>query len=165
MNTARAATTRSFTLLQDMGIPVWAKRPARETQLFSLQPKVFARLLIILQKKIEDNTETQKVFLGMLKVLNLQPDEMCVSWCLNDNILENLDELSLDSVYKTLNCWKPQNILVFGQQLGAKWGFPNHNYFVTYHPEELVKFPKAKREAYQVLLSLKACLDRGVPNA
>lgn len=142
----------SLATLSTMDIPLWARRPSKDANLFFLEPTLFSKVLVVLAEKIAENdVAAQQVFQGMLKVLNLSSNEIAIAW-----FTKNTQELSMET-QQALQYWQADHILILGKNIKTE-----SNIFVTYHPKELVNAPQHKKEAYQVLLSLKEKLHRGV---
>ncbi len=136
--------------------------------------KLNARCWVLLQSSLTDpqgrqEPECQKIFEGMLKVLNLNADSYCTSSIRELNLKENEGLENIDSVHllNSLITWCPKTVLVLGSELGAILGqakeslpFPlPFTLKVTYHPNELWREPQKKKQAYRELLELKEVLE------
>lgn len=177
-------------ILDKLDIPLWGKQPAAETGLFFQNPMRHSKIWLLLSSKITDkNSQAFQVYTGMLKVLDLAPERVSCAWIKNravaqmnhntKNITDKNNNIAA-SIYKTLNTWKPENVLILGHSL---WGVSQQSqmsqesqksptsqdhsprYFSSYHPQELAETPMLKRETYKLLLSLKEILNRGVLGA
>jgi len=140
----------ALAILQSLAIPLWAKRAPQETHLFFSEPKLFSKVLVVLSEKIiEEDSLSQQVFQGMLKVLNLSSDEISIAW-----FTQKIENLSIKTL-EALRYWQPNHILILGKIITTK------DMFATHHPKELVSSPQLKKEAHQILLSLKEKLHKG----
>jgi len=166
MNAAQAKLCLKYRLLNTMGIPIWIEK--KSSALISYQPMLGAAVLVLLPEKIlETAKEHQKILAGMLKVLELNEEELCVAWL---NPLKETEEVAL---MQTINQWAPYRVLVLGESLAQfllkstksldELRLNSHimaGYIplieVTYHPVELEKSIEYKRKAYQDLLRLKS---------
>lgn len=147
-----------------MDISYWA---LRSTSLVSDKPLVGAACLVLLPEKLPKETILQnQILAGMLKVLALEEQELCVAW-LDDGI----KDAKLNLIVEAMIRWAPHTVLVLGKQLanyllkcdegidklrarswylGAKILMQ-----ITYHPAELETAKECKRKAYEDLLRLK----------
>jgi hypothetical protein len=155
-----------YRLLDTMGIPIWMLK--RSSALMSNRPIWGASLLVLLPEKLPQKEEGQnKILMGMLEVLALRSEELCVAWV---DPVKGSDRIILQG---TINQWAPRLVLVMGETLAQfllkinksldTLRMNSHSVLgldalleVTYHPAALEKFIEHKRKAYQDLLRLKS---------
>ena len=150
MDAAQMAQHLKYRLLNAMGIPLWVEK--RFSPLSSNNPILGAPLLVLT---------------GMLKVLELEEEALCIAW------LDPLKEKEAPIVAKALNRWAPYRVLALGEPLVQfllktsktldELRLNSHQVEgyesiieVTYHPVELEKSSECKRKTYQDLLRLKS---------
>lgn len=180
-----------YHLLDTMGISLWiAKQTNGSIQ--STRPIFCAPCLVLLPYKPpyestheplcgslyspsrnveQDNLRHsfQKTLTGMLSVLELKPNELCIAW-VPDWVVSS----QYSDVINNLCDWAPSHVLMMGEILSKNLlGISDFqsvrsnvqkitpleaSVHVTYHPDELQKNPEYKKQAYHDLLKLKAQL-------
>lgn len=158
-----------YQLLNAMGVSQWlSKAPHSSSFLLSETPLFCAPCLVILPEKIpQAEVEQNKIFIGMLKVLMLSPEELAIVWVRNGLLMNQYPYVGLE-----IAKWAPCHILIMGEKLsqnilGTEQTFDQLRIDfqrivgveglvqVTYHPAELQKAPEHKGKAYRDLLRLK----------
>ena len=135
-------------LLHIMGVTYWLSRENAIKSLQSHTPIFNARCLILLPKDPTIQSKEVSVMLqGMLKVLDLRPSELAITWVGS--------ELNLALLPSYIQQWAPATVLVMGKNLAHLLSYLKIPVFLTFHPEELQLQPENKKEAYQDLLALK----------
>lgn len=166
-------------MLKNLDIPLWEKR---NPVLFLDRPLAFARLAVILAQPLKPkDAEEKKVLMGMLNVLGLRREEYWFGWLIKWGSENAWSKTKFqDLFWQNLRAWKPEALLLLGQDLVEKLGFqslqttekegsdnlhdnPNQDGLLpkihtTFHPEELIKMPEKKKKTYQSLLNLKQTL-------
>ncbi len=143
-----------YRTLAALGIPYWGERSELTFPLSSVKPIFCAACLVLLpEKSAKIETEEGKILMGMLKVLELSKDELCMAWVQPGTTTERL----MDTLLK----WAPFTLLMLGEAF-ANVLIENPNFkkcarFVqfTYHPTELLANKALKRKSYTDLLHLK----------
>ncbi len=162
-----------YQLLDNLGIPYWLARNSRSI-LQSNSPLFCARCLVLLPSQLgREQCDYAKVLSGMVKVLDLKTEEICVAW------LGNWEQDNLyAALMQELTKWAPRSLLVMGEALAAlvmnssvsldelrvslhRVTVQNIPMQCTYHPEELSQNPVHKKKAYQDLLYLKDWISKG----
>lgn len=167
MRAVDGSLQEKFQMLKAIGIPYWRERDTERTALISENPIFCAPCLVILSKPIPRQEETTyKILIGMLKVLELPEDQLCLA-TLSSN-------LSLPTQYPELlveiQKWAPSTILFLGEVFGTEGTGDRPDLcfidsaFFTYHPTELQKNPELKRKAFNTLLLLKNFLSQNTLN-
>jgi hypothetical protein len=142
----------NIALLNAMGILPWIPRTRVHAHpiLKSAAPLWGAACLVILSDNPPaKGSEADKIFTGMLKVLNLNAEEYCIA-CLN---LQD----SVQAVCQAVSAWAPHSVLLMGEELrylqSALEG--SRVVYSTYHPKEIMLCKTHKQAAYQDLLGLQ----------
>lgn len=144
--------------LAHLGIPYWIKRPDSEG-IHLQHPKFQAKLCVLLSHPIlSSDVESNKILQGMLKVLNCANNELYLSWITKSF----LASFNLEKIMQVLERYRSENIFLLGNPLREAFeqSAIQKKCWITYHPDELLKAPQLKKEAYQVLLSLKDHLNK-----
>lgn len=169
MSSFAASLASRYQILEGMGIPYWLSR--QDNYLVSEKPILCAGTLVILSEKPDkNNIEEYKILTGMLKVLELKNDTLCIAW-----LKQPFSQVQRSFLFDGINKFSPHSVLVMGENLaqsilGASEEFevirnfkdmPTLNIPVqyTYSPKELSINPANKGKAYRDLLSLKETLS------
>lgn len=165
------SSSLKYRLLDAMGVTYWI--PRQSSVITSSNPLLCAACLVLLPEKISNQeSEQHKILLGMLKVLDLNAEELCIGWLHN---FQGLDPYF--SIGQAIAKWAPYSVLIMGERLAQRLlnahkpldelrknsqsiADLNACVYVTYHPQELEKVPQHKRRAYEDLLNLKARISQ-----
>lgn len=127
-------TLEKYRVLDSLGIRPWLARQG----LCSHRPIIGARCLVILPEDPSQLSAPEtKIFQGMLSVLALPEDALCIAWAWEG---------------RSLNHWLPQSVLLLGIETTLEVSGIIKS---THHPKTLSQNPQYKEEAYQDLLWLK----------
>ena len=148
---------KQYQVLDALGISLWENRLV--SPWVSPRPLFYARCLVLLSHP----TQEQKIFEGMLSVLNLQTNEIAIAWPNESHHYQN-HQKQTEAMLETITVWAPQSILVMGESLGQQLLPVIHVHLqvvaeLTYHPDALKAMPENKPKAYQALLKLKQYLS------
>jgi hypothetical protein len=153
-----------YRLLDAIGINYWLPKQT-SSFLRSENPIFCATCLVLLPQKLSKDSEQYKILTGMLKVLSINAETLCVAWVNEELKPEQFPHLKLSLVE-----WAPYKVLIMGEALSQgllesnkaidelrikDHKFQEINLQVTYHPDELQKAPEHKAKAYKDLLRLK----------
>jgi hypothetical protein len=167
--------------LNHMGIKVWQPRPLRHTFFKNCSyhlsgTPVYHSLCLVLSENSEDNAETNKILKGMLSVLELPKEALCLLHCnlpALDTVATQPDWISLkQEVIQFL----PQHVLLLGEKLAQgilqdsadldelreKVASPSGhlNWHVSYDPHSLAQQPQNKGKAFRDLCRLRTALQQ-----
>lgn len=135
-------------MLNLLEIPLFRARVRNDCK----NPIYGAQCLVLLpQEPKESEPEVFKILQGMLKVLTLEPEQICIAW-VNPAKVDNTD------VAQMLSEFAPYHILVMDQNLQSLVGVMTTleiPFMVTYSPWVLAKEATLKAKAYQDLLKFK----------
>lgn len=145
-------------ILDAIGVQQWLPRkhfgPWSGSLLVSDSPLFCAACLVLLPENPAKNIEQQKILMGMLNVLNLNADELCIAW-LQGPLMRDQEHMIGHEVAK----WSPYSVLIMGENLASIKGL-NAHVQVTYHPETLLQSKELKSKAYRDLLNLRDQISR-----
>jgi hypothetical protein len=154
-------------ILAAMGIQQWLPKKQSGSLLVSDNPLFCAACLVLLPENPTLNLEHKKILTGMLNVLALNAEELCIA-----SVKDVLMHDYIQTIGQEIAKWSPYSILVMGggfaQQLLAtersldelRLDFQsitgsNALLQVTYHPEVLLQSKELKSKAYRDLLKLR----------
>jgi hypothetical protein len=156
-----------YRILDAMGIQQWLPRNSGRCVLVSDKPIFSAACLVLLPQNPSLHLEQKKILIGMLNVLALDAEELCITWV--------HDSVRRDQIYKIgqeIAKWAPYSVLMMGESLVQQvletedaldelrlifQRIPGLKSMiqVTYHPEVLLEFKELKSKAYRDLLNLR----------
>lgn len=144
------------TCAKALGIPIWRERD----KVFKFQGHLFkigVRCCIILSSSIQTFEEGSRVMAGMVKVLEIPADDYTIGWPIAAELT------TIEDFCQILGEVSPETILFMGRDLGFE--LKTHlsqelktKLYITSHPDEIIKNPREKRQAYEELLALKTRL-------
>ena len=154
-------------ILDAMGIQQWLLKKKSGSLLVSDHPLFCAACLVLLPENPSLNLEQKKILTGMLNVLTLNAEELCIAW-VEGVLMRDQTQMIGQEIAK----WSPYSVLIMGenfaQQLLAtersldelRLNFQsiagsNALIQVTYHPEALLQSKELKSKAYHDLLNLR----------
>lgn len=136
-----------YNALKALGLVVYQPRN-KQANIVPQHIRINARCLVLLYEQHQFEPQVQKIFTGMLSVLNLDPQEiMCAT-------IQGADP-DLAVVRAHIAQWQPEFILQLNMELPALVG---QNCVRTYSPAYLLQNPQYKAQAYKTLLELRAML-------
>lgn len=149
-------------ILDAIGIQQWLSKEQPGSLLISDNPLFCAACLVLLPENPTKNIEQQKILTGMLNVLNLNADELCIAW-LRGPLMRDQGHMVGQEIAK----WSPYSVLIMGENLaqqlldteGSIKGL-NALVQVTYHPEILLQSKELKNNTYRDLLNLRDQISR-----
>lgn len=153
-------------ILNAIGVQQWLPRKQfgswHGSLLVSDAPLFCAACLVLLSENPAKNIEQQKMLTGMLNVLNLNADELCIAW-LQGPLMRDQGYMIGHEIAK----WSPYSVLIMGENLAQQLldtdrSIKGSNALVqvTYHPETLLQSKELKSKAYRDLLNLRDQISR-----
>jgi uracil-DNA glycosylase family 4 len=154
-------------ILDAMGIQQWLLKKKPGSLFVSDNPLFCAACLVLLPKNPSLNLEQKKILTGMLNVLTLNAEELCIAWV--EGVLMR-DQIQ--RVGQEIAKWSPYSVLIMGENFAQQlletdrsldelrlnfqsMAGTNALVQVTYHPEALLQSKALKTKAYRDLLCLK----------
>ena len=154
-------------ILDAMGIQQWLRRKRPGSLLVSDNPLFCAACLVLLPANPSLNLEQKKILTGMLNVLTLNAEELCIAW-VEGILMRN----QTHTVGQEIAKWSPYSVLVIGENFAQQLleterpldelrldfqSIPGSHALtqVTYHPEALLQSKELKSKAYRDLLRLR----------
>ncbi|HXH55084.1 MAG TPA: hypothetical protein VNK03_05010 [Gammaproteobacteria bacterium] len=154
-------------ILDAMGIQQWLLKKKSGSLLVSDNPLFCAACLVLLPENPSLNLEQKKILTGMLNVLTLNAEELCIASVKGD-LMHDQNQIIGQEIAK----WSPYSVLIMGENFAQqlletdrsldelRLNFQsitglNVLVQVTYHPEALLQFKELKTKAYRDLLCLR----------
>ena len=149
-------------ILDAIGIQQWLPKHQSTSLLVSDNPLFCAACLVLLPENPAKNSEVKKILTGMLNVLCLNAEELCIAW-VDGPLMPEKKHIIGQEVAK----WSPYSVLILGESFAAALldtdsSLKGSNAFVqvTYHPEVLLQSKELKNKAYRDLLCLRDQISR-----
>lgn len=149
-------------ILDVIGVQQWLPKHHASSLLVSDNPLFCAACLVLLPENPTKNSEVKKILTGMLSVLCLKADELCIAW-VNGSLMPEKKHMIGQEVAK----WSPYSVLILGESFAAELldtdsSLKGSNAWVqvTYHPEVLLASKELKNKAYRDLLCLRDQISR-----
>lgn len=154
-------------ILDLIGIQQWMPRKQSIASFVSDTPIFCAACLVLLPENPALNPEHKKILTGMLNVLTLNAEELCIAW-INGVLMDN----HIQTIGQEISKWSPYSVLLMGESFAQQLletdssldelrsdfrsiTGANALVQVTYHPEVLLQSKELKTKAYRDLLKLK----------
>jgi len=154
-------------ILDAMGIQQWLLKKNACSLLVSDNPLFCAACLVLLPGNPSLNLEHNKILTGMLNVLSLKAEELCIAW-----VEGVLMRDKTQTIGQKIAKWSPYSVLIMGENFAQQLletdrsldelrldfqSITGSNTLVqaTYHPEALLHSKELKSKAYRDLLRLR----------
>lgn len=154
-------------ILDAMGIQQWLLKKKPGSLFVSDNPLFCAACLVLLPTNPSLNLEQKKILMGMLNVLTLNAEELCIAWV--EGILMR-DQTQM--IGQEIAQWSPYSVLIMGENFAQQLletdrsldelrldfqSITGSNALIqaTYHPEALLHSKELKSKAYRDLLRLR----------
>ncbi len=146
-------------ILDAIGVQQWLPKNQATSLLVSDNPLFCAACLVLLPENPAKNSEAKKILTGMLNVLCLNTEELCIAW-----VGSSLMPEKKHKVAQEIAKWSPYSVLILGESLAAELLETELSSTtlvqVTYHPEVLLQSKELKNKAYRDLLCLRDQISR-----
>jgi DNA polymerase III psi subunit len=154
-------------ILDAMGIQQWLLKKKPGSLLVSDNPLFCAACLVLLPTHPSLNLEQKKILRGMLNVLTLNAEELCIAWVEGVLMCDQAQRVGQE-----IAKWSPYSVLIMGESFAQQLLETDRSLDelrldfqsitgshvltqVTYHPEALLQSKELKTKAYRDLLRLR----------